>query len=114
MKTSRLSLLAGLAAVPSLRAPSLATEKTIELPPETGTYREAPGVDKATTHCMTCHSVEYTSTQPPMGRKFWEAEVVKMREKYAAPIPESEIAALADYLTAAYGVPAPADAKPVK
>ena len=109
-----LSRLAGIVGAVSLGSFGLATEKKIELPPETGTFREAPGVEKATTHCMNCHSVEYTVTQPPMGRKFWEAEVVKMREKYAAPIPEGEVAALVDYLTAAYGIPTPPTAPPAK
>ena len=52
--------------------------------------------------CITCHSTEYVSTQPPLPRKFWEATVKKMKDKYAAPLPDDN-SALIDYLTSAYG-----------
>ena len=74
-----------------------------EWPPETGTYKPGKGADLAQALCMNCHSVEYVSTQPPMPRKFWEGVLKKMKEKYAAPLPE-DMTALADYLTDAYGV----------
>jgi hypothetical protein len=38
-----------------------------------------------------------------MPRKFWEATVKKMKDKYAAPLPD-DMTVLVDYLTAAYGV----------
>jgi sulfite dehydrogenase (cytochrome) subunit B len=56
-----------------------------------------------------CHSADYISTQPPMGRKFWEATLKKMKEKFAAPTPDDALPVLAEYLTKSYGVP---DAKP--
>ena len=59
----------------------------------------------AAAFCLTCHSADYTEMQPPLPRKFWEAEVKKMQEKYFAPIPASVDAQIADYLTRAYGVP---------
>lgn len=82
---------------------SRATEVSIELPPETGTYKKAAGVEQATAFCLQCHSVEYVAIQPPMPRKFWEAEVTKMRDKYFAPVPKEMDAKLVDYLMAAYG-----------
>ena len=88
---------------------TVAADNKIVLPPETATFRPGPGVELAQVNCMTCHSVEYIQTQPPLPRKFWEAEVKKMREKYAAPTPEETVTALIDYLTATYGVP---DKKP--
>src|SRR5687767_3071570 len=81
----------------------------ITLPAETATLKPGKGVELAQAHCMMCHSVDYISTQPPMPRKFWEASVKKMKDKFAAPIPDDANAALADYFTAAYGVP---DKKP--
>jgi hypothetical protein len=77
------------------------------LPPETAVFRPGGGIELAQANCLICHSVEYIQTQPPMPRKFWEAEVKKMREKYAAPTPEEAVAALVDYLTATYGTPEP-------
>lgn len=82
-----------------------AGEVSITLPPETGVYKTAPGVEVVQANCLTCHSTEYVSSQPPMPRKFWEANVKKMKEKFGAPIQDAQVAALVDYLTATYGVP---------
>ncbi len=82
-----------------------ATEVSITLPPETGTYRKAPGVELAQANCMTCHSTGYVTTQPPMPRKFWEATVKKMKAKFGAPLVDEQIPSIVDYLTANYGVP---------
>jgi mono/diheme cytochrome c family protein len=78
-------------------------EVTITLPPETGTYKTAPGVELVQANCLMCHSTEYVSSQPPMPRKYWEATVKKMKEKFGAPTPDAQVAALVDYLAATYG-----------
>ena len=59
----------------------------IELPPETISFKLAPGSEIANGQCLTCHSVEYVSTQPPMPRAFWAGSVKKMMDKYSAPVP---------------------------
>lgn len=99
MKTALLFLTLGL---PLLLQ---AGEVTITLPPETGTYKAAPGVELVQANCLMCHSTEYVSTQPPMPRKYWEATVKKMKEKFGAPTPDAQVAALVDYLAATYGAP---------
>jgi sulfite dehydrogenase (cytochrome) subunit B len=71
-------------------------------PVESGAYKPGAGAELAQSLCITCHSTEYVSTQPPLPRKFWEATVKKMKEKYAAPLP-ADNTALIDYLTSAYG-----------
>jgi cytochrome c553 len=86
-----------------LTATLFAAEVTITLPAETGTYKNAPGIELAQANCLMCHSTEYVSTQPPMARKFWEATVKKMKDKYGAPIQEAQMAALTDYFTSSYG-----------
>lgn len=105
--TSRLPFLLAFALLPSLSslAPAADTTVTIQLPAETATYRPAPGQELAQTLCITCHSADYAAMQPPMPKKFWEANVKKMREKFGAPIPEKAAADLAAYLTTAYGIP---------
>jgi mono/diheme cytochrome c family protein len=75
----------------------------IELPPEKGAFKIGPGVELAQGNCLICHSVEYVTSQPRLDRKFWEASVKKMREKYGAPIADEAVAALVDYLVATYG-----------
>ena len=76
----------------------------IELPPETGSFKPTPGSELANAQCLTCHSVEYVAIQPPMAKPFWAAEVKKMREKYAASIPDDQIESLVNYLADNYGV----------
>jgi hypothetical protein len=73
-----------------------------EWPAETETYKPGKGVELAQALCTNCHSVDYVSTQPPMPRKFWDGVVKKMKEKYAAPMPD-DTTLLAEYLTREYG-----------
>ncbi len=75
----------------------------IQLPPETGVFKQSPGAELANGQCLVCHSVEYVTSQPSMGRAFWKAAVVKMQQKYGAPIDDKQIEPLADYLTRNYG-----------
>jgi cytochrome c551/c552 len=76
----------------------------IQLPAETAAFKQDAGAEIANGQCLVCHSVEYVSTQPPMPRAFWKSEVQKMQQKYAAPIPDTQVEAVADYLTRNYGV----------
>jgi hypothetical protein len=92
------------AAIAGTLAAGPADTVTIELPPETATYKPGRNVELAQTFCINCHSADYTAMQPPMPRKFWEATVKKMKEKYAAILP-NDPAPLIDYLTEAYGKP---------
>lgn len=78
------------------------TMAEFEWPAETGTYKPGKGVELAQALCTNCHSVDYVSTQPPMPRKFWDGVVKKMKEKYAAPLPD-DTTLLAEYLTREYG-----------
>lgn len=90
---------------------SSATEVSIELPPETATFKASAGVELAKTFCVQCHSSEYVAIQPPMKRPFWEAEVTKMREKYGAVAPKELDAKIVDYLMKAYGASEAAEQK---
>ena len=86
-----------------------AVEISITLPAEIAIFRPGKGAELVQANCLMCHSADYISMQPPMPRKFWEATVKKMKEKFGASAPDESFAALAEYLTATYGVP---DAKP--
>ena len=87
-------------------ASALAAEVSITLPPETSTYKPAKGAELLQANCLLCHSADYIPTQPRMARKFWEAEVKKMREKYHAPIAEENVPGILEYLVANYGAEA--------
>ncbi len=83
--------------------PLLAKVVQVKLPPETESFKPGPGSDLANGQCLTCHSVEYVTTQPPMPRAFWVGELEKMRQSYGAPIPDDQVIPLVDYLTRNYG-----------
>jgi sulfite dehydrogenase len=75
----------------------------IRLPAEIAAFKQDAGAEIANAHCLTCHSVEYVTIQPPLPRTFWKGSIQKMQQKYGAAIPDNEIEPLADYLTRNYG-----------
>ncbi len=83
-----------------------AAEK-LSLPPETTGFKPTPGFEIAVAQCLLCHSADYISTQPPLARPAWKANVLKMRDKYGAPLPEDKIELLVDYLVKTYGAEKP-------
>jgi hypothetical protein len=116
MKTKLAALLAALAL-----AAGLARAIEITLPAEKARFADSPlpGAALATTHCFTCHSAEYTLYQPPtLSRTYWKNTVVKMQKTFGAPIPDSAIDPIADYLVKTYGAErptaAPATPSPAK
>ena len=77
----------------------------IVLPPETSAFRVVSGAEIAMAQCLQCHSAEYITTQPRLGRNAWRASIEKMRSKYGAVVaPETEVALL-EYLVGTYGAP---------
>jgi len=96
----------------ALAGTTLAAPLKIELPIETATLKSAPGAELVTAQCIVCHSVEYISTQPPLPRAYWQGAVVKMQQKYAAPIEAKDVDAIVDYLATNYGTPAPTPSSP--
>jgi sulfite dehydrogenase (cytochrome) subunit B len=91
------------AAFLTMEAVSYAKLLTYELLGATATYRPGPGMETAKDNCLTCHSSDYISTQPPnRGKAFWEAEVTKMIKAYHAPIGVADAKAIVDYLAKTY------------
>ena len=89
----------------AITAPAAARPVTYTLPTESSTLKKTaePGYQRAELQCVTCHSRDYITTQPRgKGKEFWTAEVTKMVNVYAAPIPEPDRAVIADYLGANY------------
>lgn len=89
----------------AITAPAVAKPVTYTLPAESSTLKKTaePGYPRADLQCVTCHSRDYITTQPRgKGKAFWTAEVTKMVNVYAAPIPEPDRAVIADYLAANY------------
>jgi hypothetical protein len=85
---------------------ALSSAKEITLPIEKSRLADSslPGAALATTMCYTCHSAEYVTYQPPTSaRTYWKNTLVKMQKTFGAPIPDSAIDPLTDYLVKTYG-----------
>ena len=80
-----------------------AAELRITLPAERTELKPGPHADVAAANCVTCHSWDYVSIQPPLSRPAWKATVTKMRATFGAPIAENQIDDLVDYLAKTYG-----------
>jgi sulfite dehydrogenase (cytochrome) subunit B len=83
-----------------------AAEKTIVLPAD-GVQLQAsalPGFAKAQADCAACHSAEYMLYQPATApRAYWEAMVLRMKTVFKAPIDDTDVPLLVDYLVKTYG-----------
>jgi hypothetical protein len=78
-------------------APAIADEKTVEL-------KKAPGVERVTASCSTCHSLDYIEMNSPfLSAMQWDAEVNKMIRVMGAPIEDADARAISEYLKKNYG-----------
>ena len=102
----RILILLSLLALPKLNGEVV----KITMPPETAVFKLVAGAQFANGQCLTCHSADYISMQPPKDLDFWKAEVQKMKDKYGAPIPTNQLDDLSAYLAVNYGTGLPATA----
>lgn len=80
--------------------------QTVTLPLETARLKPSKlaGYQIAMQKCGICHSADYISQQPPaMTAAQWTAEVRKMEHAYAAPLSDSDVAQIGEYLAVTYG-----------
>jgi cytochrome c5 len=74
--------------------------QSIVLPASTEALPAGAHADVVAANCTSCHSAAMITTQPPLKREQWEAIVKKMREVYKAPITETDVPPIVDYLEA--------------
>ncbi|HUI67652.1 MAG TPA: cytochrome c [Nitrospirota bacterium] len=79
------------------------TVHSMELPVIQTQLKSGPGLDKVSTLCNICHSLDYITMQPPFPRATWTAEVNKMIKVMGAPINEEDAKTISDYLATNYG-----------
>jgi cytochrome c551/c552 len=80
--------------------------QSVTLPLETAKLKPSKlaGYQVAMQKCGICHSADYISQQPPaMTAVQWTAEVRKMEHAYAAPLTDSDVAQIGEYLAVTYG-----------
>jgi hypothetical protein len=78
---------------------------SITLPAPNETFPGGAEAGPARRNCLTCHSSDYVYTQPKLSKAQWTAEVTKMIKVYGAPVPQSDIGPIVDYLVAQNGTP---------
>jgi hypothetical protein len=76
---------------------------SITLPVSEVKLKPGTGLDKASTLCNICHSLEYITMQPALPRATWSAEVNKMIKVMGAPINEEDAKMITEYLSISYG-----------
>jgi len=82
-----------------------ATPVAYTLPDETAAFKPGANLETVQNNCTACHSADYIKTQPrgeKFKKDFWAAEVTKMIKVYGAPIEDSDVGKIVDYLTANY------------
>src|SRR5689334_1430848 len=87
-------------------AASAQAVQSVTLPLETARLKPSKlaGYQIAMQKCGICHSADYISQQPPaMTAAQWTAEVRKMEHAYAAPLSDTDVAQIGEYLAVTYG-----------
>lgn len=64
---------------------------------------EAPGYISFSTNCLICHSAAYIQNQPDLPEKTWTAIVTKMQKTFGAPVPDSSVNEIVQYLVTIKG-----------
>lgn len=94
---------------------AVASPLTINLPAETIVLRPSdfPGYIVAQQKCGICHSADYIEYQPPgFNQEQWTGLARKMKESYGAPLSESDVALVGEYLAATYSGKPTVESKP--
>jgi hypothetical protein len=76
-----------------------------KLPEETAAFKPGPNLDVVQINCSGCHSADYINTQPRNAKSkkdFWQTEVTKMIKTYGAPIDDTDVPKIVEYLAATY------------
>ena len=74
------------------------TSESVVLPGSAELFPGGAAAQATNANCLTCHSVEMVLNQPALSKAAWQAEVTKMIKLYKAPISETDVPAIVDYL----------------
>ena len=83
--------------VPAIKSTS------VELPVGDSLFPGGSSADAINNNCLACHSADMVLNQPALPRAAWEAEVHKMINVYRAPIEDTDVTAIVDYLAKTNG-----------
>jgi cytochrome c553 len=79
------------------------TSTTVELPAGAALFPGGSSADAINNNCLACHSADMVLNQPALPKSTWDSEVHKMIKVYRAPIDESDVPAIIDYLVKTKG-----------
>jgi cytochrome c5 len=77
--------------------------RSIDLPVIQIDLKQGPGLEKTSTLCNICHSLDYITMQPPFSRAQWTGTVNKMVKVLGAPINDDDAKTIIEYLSTSYG-----------
>jgi cytochrome c5 len=84
-------------------ASSQSSIRSIDLPVIQVDLKPGPGLDKTSTLCNICHSLDYITMQPPFSLAQWTGTVNKMVKVLGAPINDEDAKTIIEYLSTSYG-----------
>jgi len=64
---------------------------------------DKPGYASFKRNCMNCHSARYIQMQPNLPEKTWTAIVTKMQKSFGAPVADSSVQEIVQYLVSIKG-----------
>jgi len=64
---------------------------------------DKPGYASFKQNCMSCHSARYIQMQPDLPEKTWTAIVNKMQKNFGAPVADSSVKEIVQYLVSIKG-----------
>ena len=76
---------------------------SVELPTSDITFPGGAAADAINANCLSCHSAGMVLTQPNLSKATWTGVVEKMIHTFKAPIDQSAVAAIVDYLSETKG-----------
>lgn len=81
------------------------TSQSVTLPGSDTQFPGGANAQATNANCLTCHSAGMVLNQPRLSRAGWQTEVNKMIKFYGAPINQTNVPAIVDYLTNINGKP---------
>jgi cytochrome c5 len=74
------------------------TSESVVFPSSAELFPGGADAQVVNANCLACHSVGMVLNQPALSKAAWQAEVTKMIKLYKAPISETNVPAIVDYL----------------
>ena len=74
------------------------TSESVILPGSSETFPGGAAAQVVNVNCVACHSADMILNQPALSKVAWQAEVTKMIKLYKAPVNETDVPAIVDYL----------------